>query len=240
MLDSASLEEPRAGVTHAGSACSAVPNTCIDTAGSTDDIPFWRRHVGHLRDHDMTESLRAPGTTCRRIPPSIVGQFRRLLGDVCTAINAAIDSNNGEQQDLEKLLLLLPRLILQVHEPGQPDSQTKGREHPGIHQQVVARWAQLQQGEWNALLTPLTSSRSSSEQPRSEQCKADTIVRAIAANNIGKASRLLSTPGLAPNTTATRSQLTTLLQPSGFEQPPETDLAGSRQGNAPTLVELSE
>eukprot|EP00975_Prorocentrum_lima_P050798 10643430-Prorocentrum_lima.AAC.1 len=61
----------------------------------------------------MTGSLRTPGTTCRRLPPQIVGQFRRLLGDICTAINAAIASNSDEQQDLEKLLLLLPRLLLQ-------------------------------------------------------------------------------------------------------------------------------
>eukprot|EP00975_Prorocentrum_lima_P036821 7747334-Prorocentrum_lima.AAC.1 len=79
----------------------------------------------------------------------------------------------------------------------------------------------------------MTNSRSNSGQPRSEQCKADTVVRAIAANNIGKASRLLSTPGLAPNTSATREQLQNLLQPSGFAQPPDTDLADNRQRDAP-------
>ena len=133
--------------------------------------------------------------TMKDIPDGFRGPLRAAFHFVLQAIveNHSVDA--VKEEHAWKLLLLLPRLLLR------PTTSTPEQSHREILRDRLARfWA----GDWLSLLAECQHFKFSPKRPKDEGLAAQNLIK---QSQLSKAAALLTSPGLAPPTEATKTSL---------------------------------
>ena len=225
--------------------CTAEPATPC-TAEPVADTPVcplretepetetWSDHLSRADAIDPAAELRCPVRTMRHAPKGL----RHAVADIMVSLHAALadaveDGDSRRRGRLERLWLLLPRLLLTQPPPLARKPASKRARHAvsraiADHNAkfVGERLARFNRGEWTALLLESrelwpTAARVGWDEDSAARKTADRVISSVACGQIGRAAGQLTSPGVAPADEATAAAVRELLeQHPGRSAPP--------------------